>query len=265
MDGSTTAAIGRRLQELEALHDIVVLYACESGSRCWGFESRDSDWDVRFIYKHPRERYLALDEPKQQLEWMAESEGGKLDIVGWDVKKALLLARKSNPAMLEWVRSPIIYSAREPFASELRRLTLASFSVVASAFHYASLARSVAPKVLEREQVVLKRYFYLLRPLLALQWISMDRGIPPVEFAELLDGSLAASSPVRRAVERLLVAKRSGDELSSGPRVPELHEFLERGMREIQGWLERARSFDVLHARMSSSEIDEFFRSVVDS
>jgi hypothetical protein len=41
------------LHELENSERVRILYACESGSRAWGFPSANSDFDVRFLYVHP--------------------------------------------------------------------------------------------------------------------------------------------------------------------------------------------------------------------
>ena len=43
------------LAQVEAERNVRVLFACESGSRAWGFASRDSDYDVRFLYVHRRD------------------------------------------------------------------------------------------------------------------------------------------------------------------------------------------------------------------
>lgn len=43
---------GRVVQELlriERQNNVRILLAVESGSRAWGFASRDSDYDVRFV------------------------------------------------------------------------------------------------------------------------------------------------------------------------------------------------------------------------
>lgn len=84
------------LQEIEIKQDVIALYACESGSRAWGFPSRDSDYDVRFLYLHHVEWYLSIDKKRDVIEYPIDTQ---LDINGWDLKKALALFRKSNPPL----------------------------------------------------------------------------------------------------------------------------------------------------------------------
>ena len=79
-------------KEIEERKKIKILYACETGSRAWGFPSPDSDYDVRFIYMHERDWYLSLNDRDDTVETMQ----GDLDITGWDLKKSLVLLKKSN-------------------------------------------------------------------------------------------------------------------------------------------------------------------------
>lgn len=57
---SVKKEILKRIKNAEIEHDVKVLYAIESGSRAWGFESPNSDYDVRFIYTHPKDWYVRL-------------------------------------------------------------------------------------------------------------------------------------------------------------------------------------------------------------
>ncbi len=56
-----------KLSEIEREYAIRMLYACESGSRAWGFPSADSDYDVRFIYAHDLDWHLSLKEEKETI------------------------------------------------------------------------------------------------------------------------------------------------------------------------------------------------------
>ena len=98
--------IQSELDRIEHENDGVIFYCCESGSRAWGFESTDSDYDVRFLYHHSPSWYLSVYEKRDVIEKPITDE---LDVSGWDVKKALQLMRKSNPPLLEWLRSPVVY------------------------------------------------------------------------------------------------------------------------------------------------------------
>ena len=74
------------LSILEKDKKIKILYAVESGSRAWGFESKDSDWDVRFIYVHQYDWYLSINEKKDNIEKMLPND---IDLSGWELKKTL--------------------------------------------------------------------------------------------------------------------------------------------------------------------------------
>src|SRR6266540_6264764 len=98
--------ISEALNDVENEHNIRIIYACESGSRAWGFASLDSDFDVRFIYVHSRDWYLSIAEKRDVIELPADD---LLDVNGWDIRKTLRLLRRSNSPLMEWLISPIKY------------------------------------------------------------------------------------------------------------------------------------------------------------
>jgi predicted nucleotidyltransferase len=114
-----TPMICERLTAIELAHRVGVLYACESGSRAWGFASPDSDWDVRFIYLHASDWYLSLIDWKEVIELPIE---GNLDINGWDFRKSLKLLLKGNPVLFEWLASPIVYREDQTVMVRYREL-----------------------------------------------------------------------------------------------------------------------------------------------
>src|SRR5262245_54567602 len=170
------------LAGIEARFDVRVLFACESGSRGWGFASPDSDYDVRFVYVNQLPWYLTVEPGRDVIE---QPISGELDINGWDLRKTLQLLRESNPTLLEWLRSPIVYQQETAWAERLRALAEDGFSPVRGYHHYVSMAKKNLREHLYGEVVRYKKYLYVLRPLLAARWIREGRGVPPMRFAEL--------------------------------------------------------------------------------
>ncbi len=221
--------IQAELSAIEATEDVRILLAVESGSRAWGFPSADSDYDVRFVYARRPEWYLSVFPGRDVIE---RPISGLLDVSGWDLKKSLHLLRKSNPALMEWLGSPIVY--RETLvANDYRRFAQAAFSPLASCHHYLSMMKQHQAKSASGEQVRLKTYLYALRPLLAARWVMKHGNQPPMRFSKLVDEFLPMGE-VRTVVDRLIEIKSSGVESDTVARIPPLDRHLVEGYVEIE-------------------------------
>jgi predicted nucleotidyltransferase len=210
------------LEQIEAEHQVTVLFACESGSRGWGFASPDSDYDVRFVYVHELPWYLTVHAPRDLIELPISDE---LDVNGWELRKALQLLRKSNPTLLEWLDSPVVYREEAAFAARMRGFVPEFFSGQGVRHHYLSMAKKNFRGYLQGDTVRLKKYLYVLRPLLAVRWIDAGRGMPPMRFADLVlatvdDGALIAE------INRLLEIKMRAGEAEHSARWAAIHEFI---------------------------------------
>jgi predicted nucleotidyltransferase len=221
----------RRLKHAEREHHVRIVLAVESGSRAWGFASPNSDYDVRFIYARTPERYLSvgLEEQRDVIEYGITDD---IDLNGWDVRKALRLFWKSNPAFIEWIQSPIIYIERGAFAASARRLLPTVYSRESGLYHYRSMAKTNYQGYLRADLVPLKKYFYVLRPLLAVRWIEKYGSAAPMEFHKLLH-LLDDRPPLLAAIEALLQRKRGAPELGLAAPVPSISFFIEDELERL--------------------------------
>ncbi len=212
-----------RLSEIEQEHSVEILYAAESGSRAWGFESPDSDYDVRFIYRHKEEWYLKVIPDRDVIEYPIVDE---FDYSGWDVRKALFLLNKGNPVLMEWLRSPMIYKVNLDFYQELYKLSKSCFSEIASVYHYIHMAKKNFKEYLKSDLVRTKKYFYVLRPVLACMWIEKYHKSPPMLFAQLLHECDVPEAALKEILV-LLERKKSQKELGRGMRIQVINDFLD--------------------------------------
>lgn len=243
------------LRRLEREKDIKVLYAVESGSRAWGFASKDSDWDVRFIYVHRPEWYLSIDNHRDNME---EILPNTIDLAGWELRKALKLFRKSNPPLLEWLRSPLIYLEQFSTAQKMRDLTEYYFNPKSCTYHYLHMAQGNYRDYLQTDLVRTKKYFYVLRPILACKWIEATNSMAPMEFQQLVDSQITDDN-LRKKIELLLLRKKSGEELDKEARIQIINDFLES---EIEYFNKAVKDYDSL-PKPNTEKLDDLFRETL--
>jgi len=250
----------KRLERAEADHGVRILYACESGSRAWGFASPDSDYDARFIYAQSRDWYSSFDVERCRdvIEYPIVDD---IDCSGWDIRKALYLFTRTNGALLEWLHSPITYHERGSMANDLRRLAPRSVNATALCYHYSHMARGNAREYLFNDKVRLKKYSYVLRPLLAIRYIEHGNGIPPVRFEALVEA--VAPDEIRASIAALLELKRNTEELGLGDPIPEIGRFIESELERHGAVFSGQGRPDLLDDDLIRSELNTIFRSAI--
>lgn len=199
--------ITHKLKEIELQNNVEILFACESGSRAWGFPSPDSDYDIRFVYKRKKEWYLNLWEQKDTIQFLTSDD---LDGSGWDLRKALKLLAKSNASFLGWIFSPMIYFANDEFHNQIQKLAKENFNPVAGFHHFHSMSLNFLDKT-SQEQVNLKKLFYALRTTLSAKWILEKESIPPILFIDMLE---LVNSKEKELILELIKLKSYSNEAS---------------------------------------------------
>ena len=243
--------IQNKLKQIELEKGVEILYAVESGSRAWGFASPDSDYDIRFIYKHDLDYYLSLWEQTDVIEFMTEDD---LDGSGWDLRKTVKLLAKSNAPLLEWIYSPVVYYENEAFMNQMRALAKDCFSPVACLHHYLGTTKNFMD-VCEQEEVKLKSYFYALRTALAGKWIIENNTFPPVAFMDLLP---IAPQNIQEKIKELMQIKAHQDESYLHPKEVLITDFLKETVQFNIG-----NAADLRSGKNMAEEVDGVFRGVI--
>ncbi len=205
--GNITNQILNKLYEAEESNNVTIIFAIESGSRGWGFESPDSDYDCRFVYVNKKDCYLSIMDKKDIIEYEVDEV---FDVSGWDLKKFITLLTKSNVACLEWLSSDVVYIKNEKLANELQKIADEYFNPVAVIHHYLSMAKKKYESLAEGKSNI-KTYFYILRPLACVRYIYEHKKMPNMNYFENLD-KIQIDKEVLDEINKLYKLKISVDE-----------------------------------------------------
>ena len=212
--------IQAKLGQIAEGQDARILLAIESGSRAWGFHSPNSDYDVRFIYARSIDWHLTVEPGRDVIEVPISDE---LDISGWDLRKTLGLVLRSNAVVLEWLQAPIVYAEAEGFRAEMLEFAQATLRRRPVMWHYLRLAQRQFDRLRDADgNVRLKRYFYVIRPALALRWLRLREGmaIPPMNMARLM-AETDLPPELTSLLEGLIGQKMAVGEMGSAAKTPD--------------------------------------------
>lgn len=227
---SASSVILDEIAYLERFEGISVLFAVEGGSRAWGFNSVNSDYDIRFVYRRQLPEYLRFESQKDTIEW----KNGNLDMVGWDLVKFLRLMRESNVSAFEWLDSPIVY--REYSHWDLvKKLSNRCFDPVSTVYHHIGQAKSTMKAHFKGDFVPAKRYLYVIRSIFAAEYVLSHFKRVPVPFIDLFqDRNWSLSDEISDTIADLLNSKRVDLENVGHPRDVDLENWIDGSLEHIE-------------------------------
>ena len=246
--------IVNKLKEIEFNEGIQMLFACETGSRAWGFPSPDSDYDARFIYKHDLDWYLSLKDRKDSIQIPIE---GDLDITGWELKKCMSLMYKSNCALFERLQSRIIYMSKDGFADIMMGLASKCFSAKAAMHHYHSMSLKYVEQCMKHNNVKLKSYFYAIRTTMAASWIRIKGSVAPIYMPDMY---AVVDAQIVTAIEELIHLKSKKNESYMHVRNNVIDEYLQDQIQTNENIKDQLSV-----GKRNVSLLDEFFISEIKS
>jgi predicted nucleotidyltransferase len=182
-----------------------------------------------------RERYLSLAGRDDTIEVMDPDGDRVFYLVGWDIYKTLRLYADANPALMEWLQCPL-YRSEGNLLESLAAEAVARPSLREMAFHYSGFAKSNWYKYLSPDKrpdrVPVKKYLYVVRPLVALCYIHACKAPPPLSLPGTLDKvALVVGKSVWQDITRLIQTKRESREISEGPRLPTLDTWITESLK----------------------------------
>lgn len=224
------------LAQLESQNDVKIIFASEAGSRAWGLESEDSDYDIRFVFVHKRkQKYVSLDGFAKTIDGFSDDR--VYDWQGWDITKALKHLKEMNPGITEWLYSPIVYlndTTDFDFVAAARKCLSDQCRVTPLMYHYRSMAKSNFKQHIENKpRVNLKKYLYVIRPAGMFVWLSEnnDTGKPllNIDFNHVLDEIRPKlTNECYESILSVIKIKKGKSESDEGDRIKHIDDWIQQ-------------------------------------
>jgi len=228
--------INEQLEKLENDNNITILYACESGSRAWGFHSPESDYDIRFIYiQNDPDHYFNFEKPTSSIN--SFSDNRKYDWEGWDIRKAIGHLQESNCSLIEWISSPVVYKDINGLSTDMRNAVSHMHTATSLCFHYMTMALNNWEDWMDGKDIVLtKKYMYIIRPACMLHWLMVFPDKPLViNYFQILDELEVHVDPIVIAnIRELLEHKMTSKHMGENPRNKIIDKYVNETIQQFR-------------------------------
>lgn len=137
-----------------------ILFASIGGSHLYGFNSKDSDLDIRGCFVYPLEKVVGLKQPRETIDFNLTVRNTPLDYELHDLKKFCHLLCKHNANQIEQLYSPheLITSPEHKILQDIAKGCFTSTMF----YHFTNFARNEWQDFIKgRKQV--KKLLYLYR------------------------------------------------------------------------------------------------------
>jgi predicted nucleotidyltransferase len=247
--------IQTRLMEIEEEYGVNIIFACEAGSRIWGTDYEESDYDVRFLYIYPLKKYIELDAPKDSIEGKKQL---KIECSGWELGKALRLLRKQNPSIIEWMHSPLNYVNKFQIKEQLISLQRSYYNKKPLLHHYINMAVR-NQSLLMKNNSSIKLQLHIIRSLLVCQWIIHSDCFPPLSVENLLEDHI--EEDVRMRIAHLISIKKSA--IQKAEVDPVLSDWSQNQLEELTDTITSIKKLPTFSNRNFTTELNTLYRSII--
>jgi uncharacterized protein len=226
-------------ENLEKEKGIKILFAVENGSRAWRMDSKDSDYDVRFVFVRPIEKYIQINKSEDIIMAAFDKEikpcsveGAVIDLSGFDIFKYAKMLSSSNPTAIEWLMSDIVYKGKQN--EVFKKFAIENFNKTSLYHHYKSMCRNNYLKYLKSGTLVTyKKYLYAYRGLINAKWVVYKKTVPPIIFTEALSGmEEVIPDNIRVKLEKIIELKSQGKEKDIIENIVAMDNYLEKFLKD---------------------------------
>lgn len=232
LDVKLEPKVFEEIDKLEKLHDITVIFAVDAGSRSYGCSTESSDHDIRFVFVHnDLKKYITVTKLTESI----VSNDHFIDLAGWNITKTIVHLKESNPSIIEWLSSPIVYINKRNFRQGCLDISKDMHSHLSLMYHYFHMAQNNWKTWIEgKTEVICKKYFYVIRPLSALMYIMDKYNNKPdepldlkINFDDLIDSvEHLISEELRNTLKFLVEKKRHLTEKELCPPITIVNEWI---------------------------------------